>query len=63
MPELSRIGSGKPDGFCGSFTRRISDLREAGHNIVMTMEQIDGQRHTFYELVRQETQQELLQVN
>jgi len=50
MPVLNEIGSGKPGGYCGSFTRRISDLRELGYYIVMTEEYAGTQRHTFYEL-------------
>jgi hypothetical protein len=56
MPELSRAGSGKPDGFCASFTRRISDLRDDGHVILMTMQICGNVRHTFYELYKRTAQ-------
>lgn len=32
MPELARIGSGKPNGFCMVHSR-IADLRRAGYEI------------------------------
>jgi len=54
MPTLSRLGSGKSTGFCGSFTRRVSDLREAlaasGKTVIRTEEFRDGFRHTFYQI-------------
>jgi hypothetical protein len=53
MPELSRIGSGKDNGWCASFTRRISDLREAGHDIVVS----GPHNRTCYKLIRSEQQQ------
>lgn len=48
-PELHRIGSGKEYGYCASFTRRITECRDAGMNIILSRdERIDGQRHTAY---------------
>ena len=52
MPELSRIGSGKPDGWCASFTRRISDLRKLGHTIVVS----GPHNRTRYTLIKPEPQ-------
>lgn len=56
MPTLTRIGSGKPTGFCGSFSRRISDIREAienqGQTVTKTEQTVDGQRQTFYALAK-----------
>jgi hypothetical protein len=54
MPELSRTGSGKPDGWCASFTRRISDLRAAAHNIVVS----GTSNRTFYKLIKPELKQQ-----
>jgi hypothetical protein len=49
MPYLHRIGSKSLTGFCCSFTRRISDLRKMGLNIVKTKDEyVDGQRNTAY---------------
>lgn len=48
---LHEAGSGKPFGWCGSLSRRISDLRELGMNIVMRDEYAGRQRHTFYTYV------------
>jgi len=51
MPELSRIGSGKPNGWCASFSREISRLRAQGHNIVKVKDVSNGKtRHTEYQL-------------
>jgi len=48
-PELHRIGSGKEYGYCASFTRRITECRELGMNIILSRdERIDGQRQTAY---------------
>ena len=53
MPELARIGSGKPDGFCMVHTR-IDGLRHKGFNIPPPREErVDGQRHTFYRLLEE----------
>jgi hypothetical protein len=51
MPELSRIGSGKPDGWVASFTKRISELRAKGHPIELMDERVNGQRQTKYRYV------------
>lgn len=51
MVELSRIGSGKPDGWVASFSKRISELRASGATIICHEERHDGTRHTFYELI------------
>jgi len=52
MPELSRIGSGKDNGWCASFTRRLTDCRElaAKENaqILMAESREGGIRHTKY---------------
>lgn len=51
--ELHRAGSGKEHGFCASLSRRISDLRDAGHVVHCRKErQPDGTLHTFYTLNR-----------
>jgi len=51
MPELSRIGSGNKDGWCASFSREISRLRAAGHNVVKVSDKYVGKvRHTAYQL-------------
>lgn len=51
MPTLSRIGSGKRNGWCASFTKRVSELRNDGHVIQVRDEYKRGQRHTAYALV------------
>lgn len=51
MPELSRIGSGKPDGWTASFSRRISDLRAAGYKVEESEERLDGVKLTRYKIV------------
>jgi hypothetical protein len=51
MPELSRCGAANPDGWCNSFTRRISELRERGHTIICHDTVVNKQRHTSYELI------------
>ena len=44
--------SGKPNGFLASFSRRISDLRAQGMNIVKSVDKIvSGQRQTAYRYV------------
>lgn len=52
---LHREGSGKPEGFCGSFSKRISEIRQellpTGKDIVCTSKMVDGQRRTAYEIV------------
>lgn len=47
MPELARIGSGSPEGFCMVHSR-IADLRKKGHVIQQSQEWIDGNCHSFY---------------
>ena len=50
---LHREGSGKPNGFLASFSRRISDLRAQGMNIVKSVDKIvSGQRQTAYRYVK-----------
>lgn len=50
---LHGAGSGKPMGFVASLSRRISDLRQQGYNIVKSREERkEGQRHTFYRLIK-----------
>lgn len=52
MPKLHRIGSGTSNGFVASLTRRISDLREIGLQIIKSREdRVGNQRRTFYKLV------------
>lgn len=48
--ELHRIGSGKELGFVASISRRISDVRDMGWNVVCRREVVAGQTHTFYQL-------------
>ena len=50
LPNLHRIASGKEHGYCGSFSRRISDLRKLGLDVRKSMDFRDdnGQRHTWY---------------
>jgi len=48
--ELHRLGSGKEGGWCGSFSRRISDIRKLGYSVTCRSEMAEGQRHTFYTL-------------
>jgi len=54
MPIMSTVGSGNPNGWCASFSRRISDARElieSGEQIVCRREiAADGSHHTFYTL-------------
>jgi len=57
---LHRIGSGKEQGFCASLSRRISDLRAMGHNVVKSRDEVvNGQRQTWYRYVAP-VQRELL---
>ena len=37
---LHRHGSGKENGWCSSFSRRISDLRARGFNIVKSRDEM-----------------------
>lgn len=49
---LHRIGSGKDGGYCGSLSRRISDIRKRGYTLVKSKDAtVDGQRQTGYTLV------------
>lgn len=46
---LHQIGSNKPNGFCASLSRRISDIRDAGYEVYCRREtQPDGVVHTYY---------------
>lgn len=50
--ELHRIGSGKDNGYLGSLSRRISDLRQTGWVVVKSRDTwVDGQRQTAYRLI------------
>lgn len=50
--KLHRIGSGKPRGYLGSLSRRISDLRSMGLDVVKSRDvRVNGQRHTAYRLI------------
>ena len=50
--DLQRVGSGKENGWCASFTRRISDIRKLGYNVIKSKEEsVNGQRHTFYKII------------
>lgn len=49
--ELSRIGSGKENGWCASLSRRISDIRSAGNIVLCRKETIDGQVHAYYQML------------
>ena len=55
MPELSRIGSGNPAGWCNSFTRRISEIRSellpSGKDVVCHKTYCEGRTETAYEIV------------
>jgi hypothetical protein len=51
--ELHRIGSGKENGYCASLTRRISEIRDEGYDVICRKEMVDGTMHTFYTLVIQ----------
>ena len=53
---LSQIGSGKEHGHCSSFSRRISDLRAIGMNVIKCRDEwVNGQRHTFYKFIPEQT--------
>lgn len=53
--ELHRIGSGKENGWCASFSRRISEIRAQlkleSKDVVCRKEIHDGQLQTFYKIV------------
>ena len=49
--ELSRIGSGKENGWVASLSKEISRLRSLGHNVVKVVDKwVDGQRQCAYQL-------------
>lgn len=48
---LHRVGSGKPDGWLNSLTRRISDVRSYGYQVVCRKEQVGTQVFSYYTLV------------
>lgn len=47
---LHRIGSGKPNGWCASLSRRISDLRDGCYDVRCRREVVNGQHQTYYTL-------------
>ena len=48
-PELNRIGAGDDGFYCASLSKRISDCRAMGLNIVKTKDEIrGGKRRTAY---------------
>ena len=62
--DLHRAGSGKENGYCASFSRRISDIRALGYHVQCRKEmQPDGQMHTFYTLTEELKQAELTTTN
>lgn len=54
-PRLHAVASGKLLGYCGSLSRRISDLRKLGLDVRLSRDERDeqGQRHTWYKLVKE----------
>ena len=50
MVTLSRVGSGKPTGFCASISRRAADIRQMGYNLENKTEQVEGQKYSYYRL-------------
>jgi hypothetical protein len=48
--ELHKVGAGHEYGWCASITRRISDLRKMGLNVIVSRDERDsqGQRQTWY---------------
>lgn len=50
MPELARLGAGKPAGFCMVHSR-VADLRRKGWVIEQRNEHVHGDVHSFYKLV------------
>lgn len=54
-PLLHEAGSGKIHGYCGSLSRRISDLRKLGLDVRKSRDERDkaGQRYTWYRLVKE----------
>ena len=46
---LHKVGSTKLNGWCSSFTRRISDCRKLGMDVKVTRDvTVEGQRFTYY---------------
>lgn len=59
--ELHRVGSGKENGFCASLSRRVSDIRQMGFDLIVSIDRrMAGQRQTFYKLRTAPKQGELL---
>lgn len=57
--ELHRAGSGSEHGWCASISRRISDLRKQGHDVVLSRDEtVNGQRHTWYKLITNSLEKE-----
>ena len=52
-PTLHRAGSGKENGYVGSLTKRIDELRRRGHNILPAnvWHAPDGSVHSEYQLM------------
>lgn len=50
--ELSRIGSGKDNGWCASLSRRISDIRKLGHPVRCKKQTVEGQVQSRYYIVQ-----------
>ena len=48
--DLHRAASPTGNGWCGSLSRRISDIREMSHTVICRKENVGGQVHTFYTL-------------
>lgn len=55
-PVLHRAASPNGEGYCGSLSRRISDLRKAGYMIVCRDEWVGTQRHTWYQMLVEQEQ-------
>ena len=51
--DLHKIGSGNNNGFCASLSRRISEIRDEGYDVICRKENHDGKTHTFYTLIQQ----------
>jgi hypothetical protein len=50
--DLHKIASGHEYGFCASLSRRISDCRALGMNVIVSRDEyVDGQRQTWYRYV------------
>ena len=57
--DLHRAASPSGNGFCGSLSRRISDIRELGYTVDCRKEQVGQQIHTFYTLTERLEQHDL----